>query len=107
MRYLRLLPAGRPGLLVRADNHQRGEVELHYAPSTRFARDDEAAGRPRPTRLPFCVPVVERMVTRDRVTQTELALLLRGNRSAPPILAGRPLERAASGLDTGVGRLWE
>jgi len=72
-RYVQLLPEGKPRLLQRVDNNQGGEVELAYAPSTRFFLEDEAAGRPWATRLPFPVHVVMRMTTRDRITGTELA----------------------------------
>jgi RHS repeat-associated protein len=72
-RYIQLLPEGKPHLLQRVDNNQGGEVELAYAPSTRFFLEDEAAGRPWATRLPFPVHVVAAMTTRDRITGTELA----------------------------------
>ena len=65
MRYVDLMGGVKPHLLTRVRNNMGGERRVTYAPSTRFYLQDEAAGRPWITRLPFPVWVVERVETFD------------------------------------------
>ena len=67
MRYIALMAAGKPHLLVRTRNNLGAETHVRYAPSTYFYLRDQAAGRPWITRLPFPVHVVERVETYDRI----------------------------------------
>jgi RHS repeat-associated protein len=73
------LPADDPGraghkphLLSGVRNNLGGQTRLRYAPSTRFFLSDRAAGRRWATRLPFPVPVVDRVETYDQVAGTRL-----------------------------------
>jgi RHS repeat-associated protein len=67
LRYLDLMAAGKPHLMVAARNNLGSETRLTYAPSTRFMLEDERDGRPWLTRLPFPVHVVQRVETYDRI----------------------------------------
>jgi RHS repeat-associated protein len=69
MRYVNLMGADKPHLLVRAVNNLGAETAVRYAPSTTFFLQDRAAGTPWVTRLPFPVHVVERVETRDRISR--------------------------------------
>ncbi|WP_169313874.1 SpvB/TcaC N-terminal domain-containing protein [Stackebrandtia nassauensis] len=66
--YIDLLAQGKPHLLTGMVNNLGSETYIHYAPSTKFYLDDNQAGRPWITRLPFPVHVVERVETVDRVS---------------------------------------
>ena len=68
VRYIDLMGAIKPHLLVRSINNLGAETHIHYAPSTRFYLADKRNGRHWATRLPFPVHVVERVVTLDRVS---------------------------------------
>ena len=68
LRYADLTGGVKPHLLERVDNNLGAETVIRYAPSTRFALADAAAGRPWLTRLPFPVQVVERTETYDRIS---------------------------------------
>ncbi len=68
LRYIDLMPAGKPNLLVEIHNNLGAETRIHYAPSTRYFLADKAAGTPWITRLPFPVHVVDRVETADRVS---------------------------------------
>ncbi|MGB1276913.1 MAG: toxin TcdB middle/N-terminal domain-containing protein, partial [Nannocystaceae bacterium] len=68
VRYVDLLAAGKPYLLVGVQNGMGLETKVRYAPSTKFYLEDRAAGRPWKTRLPFPVHVIERTETRDHIT---------------------------------------
>ena len=68
LRYADLAGGVKPHLLERVDNNLGAETVIRYAPSTRFALADAAAGRPWLTRLPFPVQVVERVETYDRIS---------------------------------------
>jgi RHS repeat-associated protein len=70
LRYIDLLGAGKPHLLVSVRNNLGAETRLAYAPSTRFYLEDRAAGTPWVTRLPFPVHVVERVEVYDAVSRT-------------------------------------
>lgn len=67
MRYVNLMGAEKPHLLVGMDNNLGLVTRFTYAPSTRFMLADREAGRPWSTRLPFPVHVVERVETHDLV----------------------------------------
>jgi RHS repeat-associated protein len=68
LRYIDLMGGTKPHLLIKAINNMGAETEVHYAPSTKFYVADQQDGRPWVTRLPFPVHVVERVVTRDRIS---------------------------------------
>jgi len=65
LRYVDLMGSQKPHLLIQVRNNLGAETRLQYAPSTRFYLDDQSAGRPWITRLPFPVHVVERVETYD------------------------------------------
>lgn len=69
MRYVKLMSAGKPHLLVRAINNLGAETRVHYAPSTKFYLRDKRIGKPWTTRLPFPVHVVERVETVDYISR--------------------------------------
>ncbi|MBC7817374.1 MAG: toxin, partial [Planctomycetaceae bacterium] len=69
MRYVNLIGEQKPHLLTRVINNLGAETVIHYAPSTRFYLEDEFAGQPWITRLPFPVHVVERVETLDRISR--------------------------------------
>jgi RHS repeat-associated protein len=71
LRYLDLMAAGKPYLLTGMVNNLGAETTISYVPSTRFYLEDAAAGRPWVTRLPFCVQVVERVETIDRINRNK------------------------------------
>jgi RHS repeat-associated protein len=73
LRFVRLLPDGKPHLLTGVVNNLGAETTIGYAPSTAFAQRDALDGRPWPARLPFPVHVVARVETNDRVGRTRLA----------------------------------
>ncbi|MHB1306150.1 MAG: toxin TcdB middle/N-terminal domain-containing protein [Limisphaerales bacterium] len=54
-----------PNTLTRIDNGIGRVTRIEYAPSTRFALEDAAAGQPWPDPLPFPVTVVARMTVSD------------------------------------------
>jgi RHS repeat-associated protein len=60
----------KPHLLVEVDNHLGALTRLRYAPSTRFYLDDQRAGRPWLSRLPFPVNVVEQVETLDEIARS-------------------------------------
>jgi RHS repeat-associated protein len=70
MRYIDLLSAGRPHLLVKCENGTGGETRVEYKPSTYFALADERAGRPWPAKLPFPVACAHRVTRVDHVRET-------------------------------------
>ena len=68
MRYLDLMGGMKPHLLSRIRNNMGAERKIHYASSTKFYREDQSAGKPWITRLPFPVQVVERVETYDLIS---------------------------------------
>lgn len=70
--YVDLLPEGKPHLLATVANNLGGERRITYAPSTRFYLDDQAAGRPWLTRLPFPVHLVAQVEHQDHVAGSRL-----------------------------------
>ena len=69
MRYVNLMGADKPYLLVRSWNNLGAETRVTYTPSTAFYLADRAAGTPWATRLPFPVHVVERVEIYDWVSR--------------------------------------
>ncbi|KAK5996113.1 Toxin subunit YenB-like protein [Cladobotryum mycophilum] len=70
VRFLDLMGGNKPGLLTKCSNGIGGEVQITYRSSTQYHLDDERSGRAWPTRLPFPIECVERMVTKDLIAQT-------------------------------------
>ncbi len=69
MRFVNLMGAHKPHLLVKTANNLGAETRVDYAPSTKFYLQDKRDGRPWITRLPFPVHVVERVETYDRISR--------------------------------------
>jgi RHS repeat-associated protein len=72
LRYIDLMGSQKPFLLREVDNHIGGLTRMQYAPSTKFYLQDERAGRPWVTRLPFPVHVLERTEVYDQITGQRL-----------------------------------
>jgi RHS repeat-associated protein len=72
LRYIDLMGSQKPFLLREMDNNMGALTRLHYAPSTKFYLQDERAGRPWITRLPFPVHVLERTEVYDQVAGQRL-----------------------------------
>ncbi|MEU1192737.1 SpvB/TcaC N-terminal domain-containing protein [Streptomyces sp. NPDC005859] len=70
LRYLELMPEGKPHLLVGVQNNLGAETKITYASSTSFYLADQAAGRPWATHLPFPVHVVDRVDTVDHINRS-------------------------------------
>jgi RHS repeat-associated protein len=68
-RYVNLMGAGKPHLLIKTSNNLGAETRVHYAPSTKFYLLDKRDGTPWVTRLPFPVQVVERVETYDHISR--------------------------------------
>lgn len=69
LRYVDLLGSQKPYLLTSYKNNLGLEVQLSYAPSTKFCRADAVAGKPWVTRLPFVVHTLERVESYDAVSR--------------------------------------
>ncbi|MGD9846993.1 MAG: toxin TcdB middle/C-terminal domain-containing protein, partial [Variibacter sp.] len=67
--YLDLMGGQKPHLLVGIENNLGARTRIEYASSTRYYLDDQAAGRPWVTRLPFPVHVVARTETYDDISR--------------------------------------
>jgi RHS repeat-associated protein len=70
--YVDLMGGVKPHLLSGVRNNLGAESRVTYAPSTRAYLEDEAAGRPWVTRLPFPVWTVERVETIDWIGRNRL-----------------------------------
>lgn len=70
MRYVNLMGAQKPHLLVKIANNLGAETRITYAPSTQFYLRDKRDGRPWITRLPFPVHVVERVEVYDHISRS-------------------------------------
>lgn len=70
MRYVALMGAQKPHLLVKSVNNLGSETTVAYAPSTKFYLADKAAGKPWITKLPFPVHVVERVESYDYISRS-------------------------------------
>jgi RHS repeat-associated protein len=69
MRYIDLMGGQKPHLLIKTVNTMGAETVVQYAPSTKFYLQDNVAGKPWITKLPFPVHVVERVETYDRISR--------------------------------------
>jgi RHS repeat-associated protein len=69
MKYVDLMVAGKPHLLVASCNNMGRENLFHYASSTEFYLEDKRNGMNWVTKLPFPVHVIERVETFDRVNR--------------------------------------
>ncbi|NJO42497.1 MAG: toxin [Cyanobacteria bacterium RU_5_0] len=65
------LRSQKPHLLIRTINNLGAETIVQYAPSTQFYLQDQLAGKPWITRLPFPVQVVEKVTVTDKWRQTK------------------------------------
>lgn len=72
MRYIDLMGGQKPHLLIKVVNNLGTETDIGYATSTKFYAQDRQEGRPWVTRLPYPVQVVERVESRDLVSNTRL-----------------------------------
>jgi len=72
MRYIDLMGGHKPHLLTSITNNMGRETRLQYTASTKFYLEDLATGNPWITKLPFPVQVLERVETRDNVSDTKL-----------------------------------
>ena len=61
----------KPHLLQSIKNNLGAETRIQYAASTRFYLEDQAAGSPWVTKLPFPVHVVEKVETFDFISRTK------------------------------------
>lgn len=62
----------KPHLLIEMSNSMGATTRVGYAPSTKFSREDAAAGRPWATTLPFPVQVVDKIEAIDHVGRSKL-----------------------------------
>ncbi|WP_432825050.1 SpvB/TcaC N-terminal domain-containing protein [Dactylosporangium sp. CA-092794] len=69
LRYIRLMAAGKPHLLVEVRNNLGARTTIGYTSSTRYYLADRELGQPWISRLPFPVHVVERVETTDLVSR--------------------------------------
>ncbi|MGE0751635.1 MAG: SpvB/TcaC N-terminal domain-containing protein [Variibacter sp.] len=67
--YLDLMGGQKPHLLIGIENNLGARTRIEYASSTRYYLEDQAAGRPWVTRLPFPVHVVARTETYDDISR--------------------------------------
>jgi RHS repeat-associated protein len=72
LRYVDLMGGQKPHLLVSMTNNMGAETEVQYQASTKFYLQDRLKGRPWVTKLPFPVHVIERVESRDLVSNTKL-----------------------------------
>ena len=76
-RVVDLMADGKPHLLTRFTNGIGAETRISYRPSTWFALEDKAEGRPWRQAPPFPLYVVERSEQRDWVTNTQYVSIYR------------------------------
>src|ERR1017187_4098881 len=69
LQYLDLMGGDKPHLLAGMENNLGARTTIEYAASTRFYLEDQFAGRPWVTRLPFPVHVVERTEIFDDISR--------------------------------------
>ncbi len=70
IRYIDLMGGVKPYLMLSYENGMGKKVSLEYRSSSGFYLDDEKAGRPWASRLPFPVQCVSEIVTEDSVSET-------------------------------------
>jgi RHS repeat-associated protein len=68
-RYVPLMAAGKPHLLITSINNLGAETRVQYCSSLRFYLEDKLNGKPWITRLPFPVHVVQRVETIDHISR--------------------------------------
>lgn len=68
LRYIDLMNGKKPHVMVAYKNNLGKEVSLEYSPSTKFYLEDQLAGSPWITRLPFPVHCVSKTITTDKVS---------------------------------------
>jgi RHS repeat-associated protein len=73
VRYIDLMGGQKPHLLQSIKNNLGAETRIQYAASTKFYLEDQLAGTPWITKLPFPVHVVERVETFDFISRTRFA----------------------------------
>ena len=73
MRYIDLMGGQKPHLLIKTINNLGAETEVTYAPSTKFYLQDQQAGKPWITKLPFPVHCVEKVTVHDTWRQTKFS----------------------------------
>ncbi|KAI0448402.1 65kDa B protein-domain-containing protein [Xylaria acuta] len=74
VRFIDLMGGCQPGVLTKCTNGIGGEVYMSYRSSTHYHLDDQRAGRPWTTRLPFPITCVERVVTKDVIAETSCTM---------------------------------
>src|SRR5262249_55221237 len=67
-----LMNGQKPHLLVYTTNNMGAETGVQYKASTKFYLQDRQEDRPWVTKLPFAVYVIERVESRDLVSNTKL-----------------------------------
>jgi RHS repeat-associated protein len=72
LRYIDLMCGRKPHLLERITNNMGAETRIEYASSTEFYLQDQLAGTPWVTRLPFPVHVVRRVEVHDEVSRNRI-----------------------------------
>jgi RHS repeat-associated protein len=72
LRYIDLMGGVKPHLMQAIIDNMGTETRFQYTSSNQFYLQDLAAGKPWITKLPFPVPVVERIETRELVTGSKL-----------------------------------
>lgn len=65
-----LMGGQKPRLLTKYSNRIGGEANIAYRSSTQYHLDDQRAGRPWTTHLPFPINCIESVVTNNLITQT-------------------------------------
>ena len=73
MRYVNLMGAQKPHLLIKTVNNLGAETHVEYVPSTKFYLQDKRDGKPWITKLPFPVHVVEKVTVTDKWRNTRFA----------------------------------
>ena len=73
VRYIDLMADGKPHLLMEVDNNLGATTTIAYTPSTRFYLQDQQAGTPWVTRLPFPVHCVSKVTVKDAWRKTSFS----------------------------------
>jgi RHS repeat-associated protein len=73
MKYVDLMSGQKPYLLRTVRNNRGATTEIEYTPSTKFYLEDERAGVPWATRLPFPVYCVSKVTISDKWRNTRFA----------------------------------
>ncbi len=69
MRYIDLMGGQKPHLLISSNNNMGAQTRVHYTASTTFYLEDQKAGKPWITSIPFPVYVVDRVETYDQISR--------------------------------------